>query len=132
MSLMKKIILGLMLLMMATSSFCQQTKTTQPLTSEAYLKKSKRQSVIGAVLIGVGVIAVATAFTVDIGISSITVASIGGYAALASIPFLIAADKNKKRALKASAVFKFEKAPSNLQNGISFQSFPAMGLKINF
>ncbi len=54
----------------------------------------------------------------------------GTAAALGSIPFFIAAGKNKKRSKTTTGFLKLEKAPIPQQNLVSPFLYPAIGLRI--
>ena len=52
-------------------------------------------------------------------------------AQLASIPFFIAAAKNRRKAIAANAFFKMERAPVIQKAGFISQNFPAIALKFS-
>ena len=130
---MKKISICILLLIFAATSFCQQTKSLQPLTRKEYLAKSKTQKVFGFILLGAGVTTLIIISKGNTDLNAVgPLAVIGTLSTLGSIPLFIASGRNKRKALKASTSLKFEKVQSIHQPGLSFNSFPAMSLKINF
>src|SRR4051812_17399009 len=120
---MEKILLALVCIMLVADSFCQTTTTA--LTREDYLKKSKNQKTAalamiigGAVTTTVGV-AVALGGAVDCAYGNptcgkdhtlaIVLAISGSAAILGSIPFYIAANKSRKKAMSVAVII--EKTP---------------------
>ncbi len=147
---MKKIILGAMLLMLATSTFSQQTNPSPTFTKQDFLKKSKTQKTIafsllggGLVMGGIGILAafkeaapyILNPFTglfeppPKNSTTGVACVIIGGVAVVASIPLFIAASRNKYKARSLS--FKYETAPQLVQNNIIRVPVPSITLKIN-
>ena len=136
---MKNVTTILLLLIIAASTFCQQT-ITPSLTKEDYMQKSKHQKTAAWILLGGGLLCT--------GIGSIrfqpndpwggendqpttgsTIFLVTGLAAIAtSIPFFIASGKNKKRA--AAVSFKNEPIPLIYKNSMAYGSIPSLNLKI--
>lgn len=128
---MKKAILFTALLIISTSSFSQQTESTQPLTKEDYLKKSKSQKTAGFVLLGIGVACIAIAAPGDVSFGVLPVLVIGGAgAAVGSILLFSAASRNKRKAMKMTASIDAKKIPNVSSSGILYNSYPAISFKI--
>ena len=129
---MKRITIVIASLILSTASFCQQTDSSQPLTKKDYLAKSKEQKTIAWISLGVGatMFAIAAPGHVDFETLGVLVV-IGGVATIASIPLFIAAAKNKKKAVSASALLKIEKVPVIQHGTFTNKSFPAVGLQIS-
>jgi O-antigen/teichoic acid export membrane protein len=136
---MKKFIICTMLMAMAATSFCQETNSTQPLTKQDYLKKSKDQKTAALVLVGVG------GGLIVVGIvngvkgfddwsndsyygRAVTFSIIGAVGVLSSIPLFIASHRNKRKAMRFS--FKNESAPQLLKNSFAYRFVPSLSLKI--
>ncbi len=139
---MKKNIICIMLLIFSVTSFCQQTKSLQPLTPEEYITKSKNQKTIGWIVFGGGTLvlaitAISSASNVCIGTgctkrSPFPLTSFLGPAMMvSSAPLFIASARNKKIALEISTSLNFEKTKSVVQQPTVFQFFPVVGVKIN-
>lgn len=147
---MKKIIILMLLLAFATTSFSQQIDQKQSLQQTDYLKKSKKQKKAGRILLAVGTGLIAASFIIPRGDlvydgicigayctdkykndkikSAVLVA--GGITALGSIPFYIASSKNRKRAKALSVSFKRDNAfIVNNYNSVNI-SYPAISLNI--
>lgn len=136
---MRKFFIGTILLLIATSSFCQQTDFSRSLTPEDYLQKSKKQKTAAWVLLGGG-------FAVTVGgaildVSSdwskpetpyLVVIAAGGASMLGSIPLFIASGRNKRKAINASAYLEIRQNPVPANNGLTLQSAPTLSLKLNF
>ncbi len=136
---MKKSIILNLLLVFATTSFCQQESTKAKVTSADLLKKSKSQKTFAWVLAGASAISFGKAFA-DIldedifsdeyqhsyGLSL----GVGTTSLAGSIILFIASGKYKRKAKAASAFINMEKVP--VLQGTSFinQSFPVIGVKI--
>ena len=146
---MKKQIVILLLLTMSATSFAQTTEPAKTLTSSAYLKKSKKQNTAAWIFLGGGFGLSATGLIISVvgavdefagaftGEKSNTfeagaaVFYVGLASMLTSIPFFVAASKNKKRATGISASFKLENRPIMQQGYFSKSSYPAIALKLN-
>ena len=138
---MKKIIILTMLLIIATTTFSQQTKPSPTITKQDYLKKSRHQKTAAWIVLGGGLLST--------GLGSIrfkpndtwgggndqpttgsTVFLVTGLAAIgASIPFFISASKNKKKAADVS--FRMEKAPQIQQGSFVYRSYLALSFRLN-
>lgn len=112
-TVMGKFIICIMLLLMTTSSFCQQTDFNKSLTQKNYLQKSKKQKTAAWILLGGG-LALAVGAPI-LAVSSdwskpetpYDVAFFTGCASmLGSIPLFIASGRNKRKAMKASTYFE--------------------------
>ena len=131
---MKKIIVGCMVLMLATSVFSQLTSSSSVLTKQDLLKKSKHQKITAFCLAGGGIVvwlAGASKYmnqedNIDGG--GETAMAIGSIAALASIPMFIIASKTKRKA--ASISFKNEPAVQVQKSSFVYKSIPAITLKL--
>lgn len=131
---MKKIIVFASLLIITTATFSQQTKPSQPLTQQDYLKKSKHQKKIGWTLVlggagCAGLLSVGVAvITKSLGAGAVTMAA-GLLAIPASIPFFIAAGGNKRKGM--SLAFKKETAPQLQNSNFIYRAVPSVTLKIH-
>ena len=144
---MNKIIIFTMLLIIATTSFSQQTNPSSGFTKQDYLQKSKKQKTVAWILLGggIGLIAITAAIPSEVtdygnpldpfddkySNSWDLLAIPGALGILGSIPFFIAAGNNKKKARSASAFINMEKVPVLQQTMIRNQSFPAVGVRIS-
>ncbi|MEP6711099.1 MAG: hypothetical protein ABJA37_01725 [Ferruginibacter sp.] len=129
---MKLAIICIALLFTATVSFCQETKPSQALTKQEYLQKSKSQKTAAWILLGSGVALFAVASPGNASFSTTAVLAVGGIVAtLSSIPLFIAAGRNKRKAMNASAYLKFENGLC-LQTGTAANTYPAVSITINF
>ena len=104
---MKKIMLFVTMLIVAVSTFSQQTNPSPSLTKEDYMQKSKKQKTVAWILLGTGATAVITGILIEAphrgtGDSQSFVGGAieagGIICMLTSIPFFISSSKNKKRA----------------------------------
>jgi hypothetical protein len=138
---MKKTFFSLLCMAIVAHSFCQAKAPN--LSKEDYLKKSKNQKTTGIILLvggltvaGTGLVIVLSDLShlfepgsenVDHG-SLPDVLGYGGLAMMAaSIPFLIAGGKNKKKAMSAALII--EKMPAiRYGSNMLYQSYPAIGL----
>lgn len=122
-----------MVLLMATTSFCQQHLPSQTITREAYLKKSRSQKIAGFVFLGIGITTFALLSPGNTSFDNLATFAIAGtVSTLASVPLFIASGKNKRRARKASAYLKLERGRSFVHNGLPLRTYPAASLKIPF
>ena len=147
---MKKIIISAVLFGFALATFCQQTTQKHALTKTDYLQKSKKQKKTGLILVAGGAAVVIISEVIPKGDLTDEVSYpclcrdvyendnikaalglAGAVSALGSIPFFIAAGKNKKKANAASAFIDIQQIPKLQQTGIKNQSIPVMGLKIS-
>lgn len=139
---MKKIIFSSMCIILVVQSFCQVNPVS--LTKEEYLKKRKTQNTTGWVLLAGGTTLLIIGGTMGANFNGLfdpnrppqslpkneslaTILQItGGAATLASIPFFVAASKNKKKAM--SVALSIERMPAiNYGSGMAY---PAVGLQL--
>lgn len=129
---MKKIMIYFLLLSLPVSSFCQKSNDSVPVIKTDYLAKSKNQKTAAFILLGVGVTTLTIAAVGDLDFDALgAVVVVGGVATVASIPLFIASGKNKRKAMKASAFIKMEKATSFQRQSFVQSSYPAIAFKIN-
>lgn len=147
---MKNIIVFALLLTMSATSFSQQSTSLPGLDKLEYLKKSRTQNTTAWFLAGSGVVLLTIAASIETkqiadDLSNLfsfsgeqektsNSADVFGYTGVAcvlgSIPFFIAAHKNKKKAMSFS--FKNQTAPQ-LQNGSLVNlPVPSLTLKVSF
>ncbi len=125
---MKKLTGFVLCIAISASSFSQPT-----MTSEDYLLKSKQQNKIGRILLGGGlgcalILSVgATVLAKSLAVGAVTMV-VGMIAVPASIPFFIAAGRNKKKGMSLS--FKNETAPILQNNSLIHRAVPSFSLKI--
>ena len=136
---MRKLFTCTFLLLMTTSSFCQQTGPGQPLPQNNYLQKSKKQKTAAWVLLGGGLVLAAGAAALDANSDwsksetpYLVAIGIGGASMLGSIPLFIASGRNKKRAMNASAYFQIRQNPVAASTGLTLHSTPTLSLQFNF
>jgi hypothetical protein len=133
----------------AFSSIGQQTNTSPSLSQQNYLDKSKKQKKLATLLLAGGAGLIITSLVIprgDLTEDGICVGGFcdkqyqnddmksaffiaGGVAALGSIPFFMAAKKNKRKAGLVS--FHLERALQLHNQNIVFTTFPAVRLKID-
>ena len=115
-----------------STSFCQKSNDSVPVFKTDYLAKSKSQKTAAFILLGIGVTTLTIAAVGDLGFDALgAVVVVGGVATVASIPLFIASGKNKRKAMKASAFIKMEKATSFQRQSFVQSSYPAIAFKIN-
>jgi len=142
---MKKLIPILLFCLLTGQTFSQEIK--QERSREDYLAKSRNQKTVGIALVSGGVVTIIAGAVVwmneftrnfnlsesDWGVGSIGTGDVmmvvGGTAVLSSIPFLIAAGKNRKNAIHMSA--GLQKVPQLQKTGPVYSSVPAVQLKID-
>jgi hypothetical protein len=134
---MKKIIICAMLLIIATTTFSQQTKPSLVLTKQDYLKKSKREKadawrflVGGALLIGTGfLIGDRNEYSFDhlIG-TNVVISGIGFLSTIVSISLFIASGINKRKGMSLS--FKNEPAQQIQKNNFVYRAVPSLTLSV--
>ena len=136
---MRKFFICTMLLLMTTSSFCQQTDFGQSLTQQNYLQKSKKQKTAAWVLLGGGALVAVGAAILDVSSDwsksetpYIVALFTGGAAMLGSIPLFIASGRNKRKAMNASTYFEIQRNPVLTNTGLTLHSTPTLSLKLNF
>jgi len=135
---MKKYFFLVILLTTTACAFGQQSGSSPVLTKRDYLQKSRSQKNIAWAMVGsgLGLIAFGPVINLSGGIldgsnpnKGIWVSYLGGATTLASIPFFIAASKNKKKA--AGLSFKNETFPQLQKDGVVYKMFPSLTLKIS-
>lgn len=129
---MNKATLTAVFIIFSLTCFSQETKPVNPpLTKQEYMKKSKTNKIAAWILLGVGATCFAIVAPGNTDFDNLgTIVVIGGISVLTSIPLFIAAAKNKKRALNASAFFKIQKIPA-LPN-MAYANMPALSVRLNF
>ncbi len=129
---MKKIIVASLLLIAATSTFCQQSNPSPALTKQDYLKKSKHQKTTAWILAGGGpVLFISGIIAYQKGNAGLLLMGAGLISEAASIPFFISSGINKRKAKKVALSFKIEKNQTVLPAEIVYRSYPAIMLKLN-
>ena len=129
---MKKIIAYFLMLALPVISFCQKTNDSVPVVKTDYLAKSKSQKTAAFILLGIGITTLTIAAAGDLDLDVLgTVVIVGEAATIASIPLFIAAGKNKRRAMKASAFIKMEKPTIVEMQSLVQGSYPAIAFKID-
>ena len=132
---MRKLTIICLLVIFGTTSFSQETSSSQKLTKEDYLLKSKHQKtaawvmLVGGVAIGVGGAAWAASDWYASAPDVLLV--VGGASILGSIPLFIASGKNKRKAMDVSAFIEMQKTPQMQLARINMNSYPALGIKIS-
>src|SRR6187399_462951 len=116
---MRKFFICTMLLLMTTSSFCQQTDSSHSLTQQDYLQKSKNQKTAAWVLLGGGAAVAVGAALLDVSSDwtksetpYLVAMTIGCASMLGSIPLFIASKRNKRKAMNVSTYFEIRQNPS--------------------
>jgi len=136
---MRKIIVCTMLLFFVVTSFCQQENSSQSLSRQDYLKKSRHQQTAAIVLLSAGLLSTALG-SVQInpnsfeggGNSQSPVFLIAGLAAIgASIPLFVASIKNKRKATNVSTYLRFERVPLLKETGLTLHPYACLALKLN-
>ena len=144
---MKNVTTILLLLIIAASTFSQQTNPSPPLTKHDYLRKSKHEKVAAWSLLGGGAVmgTVGTIIAAEEVVTFIVnpftppadekrfnrgaaLILIGSIAVLASIPFFIASSKNKR--IAASMSFRNQPLPEIFTNNFVYREIPSLTLKI--
>lgn len=141
---MKKFILFVTMLIIAVSTFSQQTNPSPSLTKADYMQKSKKQKTAALVLLGGGATFVLTGILIpkgdlihegwldnsykNDGIKGVFELT-GILSMIGSIPLFTASGKNKKRAMSIS--FQNETIPQIQNNSLVYSSVPSVSLKIN-
>ena len=127
---MKQFLLIAMLVIFTTACFGQEAATSP--TRAEYLQKSRNQKTAAWILLGAGVTMFAIAAPGNVSFGTLGALVVAGSAAtLGSIPLFLAAGRNKRKAAKASAYFKFEKLPSAQPGFAVLRIYPAVSLKIH-
>lgn len=127
---MKKLIIFLLMLVLSTTTFSQQSGPFPVLTKQDYLRKSKRENIAALSLLFGGfaleLTAILTSFETELGANLVRA---GLLANLVSIPFFIAARRNKRKA--ASISFKNQYVHQLTNWGLSNRTVPSVNLRIN-
>lgn len=135
---MKKIILCMVVLMLSVSTFSQQTTSSQKMTKEDYLMKSKRQKTAGWVLLGGGAALILAGDLIgnsneasfgDAG-TGIIMAGLGVISMIVSIPVFLAATKNKRRGNNMTASLNFLNGRGLRIQGLNHKYYPALSVRI--
>ena len=145
---MNRFTIFLLLMVIAASSFSQQTSNPQSLTKEDYFKKSAHQKTAAWILLGGGAAFTTVGLAIgsnrviyEIGASfdgkhdgGFTTGAVFFYTGIASmlgsIPLFIAASKNGRKARSMTASFKMENRLFLQQASISQARYPAISIKI--
>lgn len=131
---MKKIILGFILLLLATTTFSQQNNPTSTMTEQDYLKKSKHQKTFAWVLLGGGILSTSlglagSGINPDYGEKGGNGFLVTGLVAIgASIPLFIASSKNKRKA--ASISINNKPSLQVQKSSFVYKSIPSITFKL--
>ncbi len=133
-------------IVMATTSFGQLAKSSQTLTPEDYLKKSKKQRKTGNVLLIGGAACIAIGILIprgevtDPGFIFTTeykndgirgnFVGVGILSMLSSIPFYLLSSKNKRNASVATVSINNQKMLFPQQNVLVFRTQPTVTFKV--
>ena len=132
---MKPLIISLLLIIVAANSFAQQTITAPSPTKTDYLKKSKSQKTAAWIMLGGGIALAVGGAAVDASnwesSGGDVMIVIGAACVVGSIPLFIAAGKNKRKGLAASASLKIEKMPVIQPTVFARKAYPALSIKID-
>jgi hypothetical protein len=147
---MKKNIVFMMLLILSTTSFGQQTQLSEKHSRQDYLTKSKHQKTAawimlggGAALATVGVIISSARVYDELGTAFTTghddktfvaggiLAAVGGLSMVGSIPLFIASGKNKRKAMATAFFLEMETMPILHKASTSSLPYLALLLKIS-
>jgi hypothetical protein len=131
---MRSITICMLLLVFATTSFCQQTTPSSAYTREEYMKKSKRKKTIGFIFLGTGVAimtygAINALTNTDVN-SLLAIPLVGIPLTITSVPFFNAAVRYKNKANAISAYLKVEQAQLLSKARINHISFPSIAIRI--
>ncbi len=137
---MKKNILYFLLLVLPAVSLCQPTNDTIPFVKTDYLLKSKNQKTAAWVLLGGGTALIGLGFligdsknaTFDDAGTGVVLGGLGFLSTIGSIPLFIASGKNKRKAMKASALIKMKSVPLLQKQSFIQNSYPAFSVNIIF
>jgi hypothetical protein len=130
---MKKTILIVLLMIIVTSVFGQETNPLPVVKNKQYYRsKSSGQLVAGSILLGVGITTLGIASTGNVDFDTLgLLVVLGGISAIVSIPLLIASARNKGKSKRANAFFKMESIPVIYQHSFALHSYPAASIRIN-
>jgi hypothetical protein len=125
---MKKITTIIILLSLSISSF-SQADTSHPKTSADYRYQSRSQRISGLVLLGISATCLAIGAPGNVSFETLgALVFVGGASALGSIPLLIAAGRNKRKAKRMSAGINLQKSLLIQANSFAFHYYPAVKL----
>jgi len=128
---MRKLLVFLSFLAIASSSFGQDSTSSKPSTREEYLQKSANQKTGAWILLGAGAAVLAITAVSDADFDILPVLVIGsGAAVLGSIPLFIAARKNKKRGLAMTANLEIQRSPVLTYLGASKPFSPGISIRL--
>jgi hypothetical protein len=126
---MKKIFVLGIILALSLPSYSQGMRQDL-LTSDYYLQKSKSQKITGFILLGIGVTTLALLSKGETDFDILPVLAIGGITAtVVSIPLLISAHINKRKAVSLSV--KEEKAFILHHGSFAQKSFPSISVRLD-
>jgi hypothetical protein len=129
---MKKIIIGIMLLIFSSISSAQETPAPTTTPKNIYLEKSKAQKTTAWILFGSGVaMLVGGVIAYQSGPGGLFMMAIGVLAPIVSVPLFIASGKNKRKAMSAGLSLKFESSQAISSAEIICRSYPAISLKLH-
>jgi hypothetical protein len=144
---MKKQLVIILLLTVSAATFGQTDTPSQTLTSTDYLQKSKKQNTAGWIFLGGGFSVAVAGIVVGITGTAEEIAGIftgeesntletgavlcyvGTAAMLGSIPFFIAASKNKRKSKEIALSLKLETRSMVYKSSIIQSGYPAITVK---
>ena len=135
---MKRIAVVLEFLLLATSSFAQQSRFRKPTQKEIHLQKAENKSAMGWVLIGTGSALMLGSIIVGVAHGPSgkdqpdleLPLTLGALALAGGITLKLASIYHEKKALEASAFFNFQPLPGLNQTGNNLNYYPAITLKV--
>ncbi len=136
---MKKIFFFITLLLVMHTCFSQQTEPAPVLTKQDYLHKSRSQKTTALILLPAGAAMVVGGIAINLGdglFSStpnkgLWLSYLGGGVMLSSIPFFIAAGKNKKKAMNLSASISTLPVYTITKNEVTTKPSPAVVIRLS-
>jgi hypothetical protein len=144
---MKKQLVIILFLTISAKAFSQTDTPSQPFTSTDYLQKSKKQNTVGWIFLGGGFAVAAAGIVTGVtgtaeeitgiftGEKSNTLETgavlcyVGTVAMLGSIPFFIAASRNKKKSTEIAFSLKLETRSTVYKSSIIQSGYPAITVK---
>jgi hypothetical protein len=128
---MKQFLLLSTLLILATRSISQDIESSQPVTKEDFLKKSKGQKTAGFVFLGIGATALAIAAQGNVDFDTLgALVVLGGVSTLCSIPLFIGSGRNKRKANAMTGLFKIEKEAVAKNATLVYSYYPSIALRL--
>jgi len=132
-----------LLIILAASSFAQDSAQKKDWTDTEYYKKSKRQRTWAWVSTGVGftvllatLMAEATVEVATWGAGDVSGTTapyiIGGACVATGVVLFVASTKNKRKAKESVVFINMEKTPVLLQTNLRNRLYPAVGVRVNF